>query len=233
MSIPTTTAAALTSTLDALTAAQLIAYYQPPAPLSTVLQQPSTDPAVYMMDPDYIKLLNKQMYWKYAVDVPNGYAASDFAWRCKTWEMGAAATNADGSTSTKKSLFLPAPPSYVYFDQNAFDQWWTQLQGDRTAQEAPPLFFVKPYPNPPSPVIISASAPPPPAPAVDGPIGAAVPNNPGVFQTAGAPADNFPDGYIYAGPTGVYQKHIYSNPFTAGNTRVIWVELGTYTQIAA
>ena len=233
MSTNTTTTAVLTSTLDTLTAAKLIAYYPPPAPLSTVLQQPSKDPSVYMQDPDYIKLLNKQMYWKYAVDVPNAYAASDFAWRCKTWETGSPTTNPDGTTSLKKSPFLPAPPSYVVFDENAFNQWWMQLQSDRTAQEAPPLYFVKPAPLPSPPVMVAADAPPPPPPTNDGPIGAAVPNNPGVFNSAGAAVDNYPDGYIYAGPTGVYQKHIYSNPLAAGNTRVIWVQLGTTLQIAA
>jgi hypothetical protein len=60
-------------------------------------------------------------------------------------------------------------------------------------------------------------------PATDGPIGSPAPNNPGVFNPSAA--DKFPDGYIYAGPTGVYQKHIYSNPFTAGQVRIIWIAL--------
>lgn len=202
----------LTSTLQALTAKQLIDYYPPPAPLAAALQQPSTDPTVYRDNPDYIKLLNEQTYWHYAVDVPNRYAADRFAFACKTWEMQG------------KSPFLPPPPAYVVFDVIAFNQWWTQLKTTQDATgEAPPLFFVKPAPLPANPVIVAAGAPAPTPPAFDGPIGSAVPNNTGLFRSAGPPADRFPDGYTYVGPTGVYQKHIYANPFEAGGARIVWI----------
>jgi hypothetical protein len=209
VSTTTTSPAVLTSTLQALTATQLIEYYPPPAPLGAPLQQPSTDPAVYRDDPNYIKLLNEQMYWKYAVDVPNRYTADRFNFACKQWEMAG------------KLIFLPLPPAYVTFDVNAFDQWWAQYVAKMG--EAPPLFFIKPATLPPPPVILAAGAPPPPPAATDGPIGAAVPFNPGVFRSAGALADRFPDGYLYAGLTGVYQKHVYADPFEACGVRIIWI----------
>lgn len=205
----------LTSTLADLTAAKLVSYYPPPAP-GVPIVQPSTDPAVYVQDPSYIKHLNEQCYQKYAVDVPNQWEADRFNFRAKQWEMS-------------KSAFLPAPPKYVFFDANAFDQWWAQYNATMDqfsavyGQNAPALFFVKPAPLPPDPVILQAAAPPPPAPAMDGPIGAPVPYNAGVFNPSST--DSYPDGYIYAGPTGIYQKHIYNNPFTAGNVRVLWVAL--------
>lgn len=208
----------LTSTLADLTAAELIAYYPVPAPGITLVQ-PSTDPSVYVQDPSYIKSLNEQSYQTYAVDVPNQDEANQFAFLAKQWE------------ANKSATAIPKP-SFLIFDGNAFDSWWTMLnatytQGSPTyGQNAPPLFFVKPAPLPPDPVILpagTASAPVPP-PATDGPIGAPAPNNPGVFYSAGA-TDTFPDGYIYTGPTGIYQKHIYSNPFTAGQVLIIWVAL--------
>lgn len=210
----------LASTLADLTAAKLVAYYPVPTPGTTIVQ-PSTDPAVYVNDPTYIKNLNQQAYQKYAVDVPNQWAHDRLDFAARQWEANKSATS------------IPKPgtngvPSYVVFDGNAWEQWWAQYihAGLGTfGQDAPPLFFVKTAALPPDPVILDASAAPPPPPASDGPIGAAVPNNPGVFSSAGPQADNYPDGYIYAGPTGVYQKHIYSNPFTAGNVRVIWVSL--------
>lgn len=206
---------ALTSTLAELTAAKMIAYYPPPAP-GVPLVQPSTDPAVYVQDPSYIKNLNEQAYQKYAVDVPNQWAADRFAYAIKQWEAAKSATS------------IPKP-AYVAFDANAFDQWWSQLQATYNqgspsyGQNAPPLFFVKPAPLPPEPVIIAPTTAPPPPPAMDGPIGGAVANNPGIFNPS--PNDNYPDGYVYAGPTGLYQKHVYNNPFTAGNVRVIWISL--------
>lgn len=206
----------LTSTLADLNAAKLIAYYPPPTP-GAILVQPSTDPSIYVDDPSYIKHLNEQSYQRYAVDVPNQWNANRFAYAAKQWEANKSATN------------IPRP-SYVAFDAPGFDRWWDMLQatyapGSPTQGEnAPPLFFVKPAPLPPDPVIISeGTEPTPKPPATDGPIGAAVPNNPGVFNPAGQ--DNYPDGYVYAGPTGIYQKHIYSNPFTAGNVRIIWIAL--------
>jgi hypothetical protein len=211
--------AVLISSLQALTAAQLIDYYPPPAPLSTVLQQPSTDPAVYRDNPDYIKFLNEQTYWKYAVDVPNRWTADRFNFACKQWEQA-------DRTAAGKSPFLPAPPAYVVFDVDAFNQWWTQLvpalQG---TGEAPPLFFIKPAALPPPPVILPAgiTVPPPPPPATDGPVGAAIPNLPGMFDPG--PGDKFPDGYVYAGPTGVYQKHFFGS--IANNVRAVWIALAT------
>ena len=222
MSTTPSSPAVLTSTLQALTAQQLIDYYPPPVPMGSALQQPSTDPAVFR-DDGYIKRLNEQAYWHYAVDVPNRYTADRFSFACKTWEMG---TVVNG-TNAVKSPFLPQPPAYVVFDVAAFNQWWDQYTAKIAVafgdHEAPALFFIKPAAVPPPPVIVAAGQPPPPPPALDGPIGSAVPNNPGVFTPSAT--DNFPDGYMYAGPTGVYQKHIYSNPFTAGNVRVIWIAL--------
>lgn len=205
----------LTSTIADLTAAKLTAYYPPPTP-GVPIVQPSTDPTVYAQDPSYIKHLNEQCYQKYVVDVPNQWEADRYSFRCKQWEMN-------------KSGYLPAPPAYVVFDANAFDQWWEQYNATMQTssqtygQNAPPLFFVKPAPLPPTPVILQPTAPPPPPAPSDGPIGSPVPNNPGVFNPSSN--DNYPDGYVYAGPTGIYQKHVYSNPFTAGNIRVIWIAL--------
>lgn len=208
----------LTSTLADLTCPKLEAYYAPPAPL-TSFAPGSTDPAVFVQDPNYIKQQNRQNYHRYAVDVPNKWIGDRFDFTCKQWE-----------SAKPKSVFLPAPPKYLVFDENAFESWWAlvlatkDIQSQTFGDDAPPLFFVKPAQLPPDLVILGANSTAPAAPATDGPIGAAVPNNPGVFNSAGD-ADKFPDGYIYAGPTGIYQKHIYNNPFTAGQTRVIWIAL--------
>ena len=222
MSTTTTNPAVLISSLQALTAQQLIDYYPPPTPLSIVLQQPSNDPAVFRDNPDYIKFLNEQTYWKYAVDVPNRNAADNFSFRSKQWEQ------AQGG----KTPFLPAPPAYVVFDIDAFNQWWTLLvPTQQTTGEAPPLFFVKPATLPPPPVILPAgiTAPPPPPPATDGPVGAAIPNLPAMFDPA--PGDKFPDGYVYAGPTGVYQKHFFGS--IANNVRAVWIALATIQPVGA
>lgn len=198
----------LTTTLADLSADQLIAYYPPPVPGIAVVI-PSPNPAVYTNDPSYLKQLNAQSLQKYAVDVPNANTAARFDFACKTWE------------GNGKTAALPAPPAYSIFDAQAFDQWWAQY----TAKlgDAPPLYFIKPADLPPPPVIIPAGMPPAPAPAFDGPIGNPVPNNPGVFNPSAN--DPYPDGYVYAGPSGIYQKHVYSNPFTPGNVRTIWISL--------
>ncbi|MGA2598775.1 MAG: hypothetical protein ABSH09_17505 [Bryobacteraceae bacterium] len=200
----------LTSTLADLTAAKLIAYYPPPPPGVPIVSA-STNPSVYASDPTYLEQLNAQSLQKYAVDVPNTNVAATFSFACNTWEQNG------------KSPTLPAPPAYSVFDSQAFNQWWAQYATNLGT--APPLFFIKPAPLPPAPVILPAGMPPPPPPSYDGPIGAPVPNNPGVFNDS--PNDPFPDGYVYSGPTGIYQKHVYSNPFTPGNTRVIWISLLT------
>jgi hypothetical protein len=198
----------LTSTLADLTAAKLIAYYPAPAP-GVPLVAASTDPATYAGDPSYLKQLNGQALEKYAVDLPNANTAARFDLACKLWE-----TNG-------KSMTLPTPPAYVAFDAQAFDQWWAQYTA--VLGDAPPLYFIKPALLPLPPVILPAGMPPPPPPAYDGPVGFAAPNNPGVYNPSAN--DHYPDGYVYAGPTGIYQKHVYSNPFTVGNARVIWVAL--------
>lgn len=194
--------APLTSTLSDLTCAKLEAYYIPPTPGN------GTPSGAGLNSPDIIKQNNAIALQRYAVDQPNASALARYDFACKTW--------AQAKTST-----LPTAPAYLVFDANAFDQWWAQLEAN-TGADAPPLFFIKPASLPPPPVILDPTVPPPP-PALDGPIGAAVPGNPGVFNPSAS--DNFPDGYIYAGLTGVYQKHVYSNPFTAGQSRVIWVKL--------
>jgi len=209
----------LQSTLADLTAAKIVAYYPPPAPDSGSVQG-STDPNVYVNDPNYIKELNRHAFHRYAVDVPNQSAANQLDFAAKQWEANKSAT------SIPKPGISPVS-AYVQFDDTAFDQWWQQYNHDglgTMGENAPPLFFVKPYPNPPDiKILAEGQQPPPQTAATDGPIGSAVPNNPGVFNSSSA--DSFPDGYIYAGPTGIYQKHIYTNPFTAGNTRVIWMKL--------
>ena len=204
----------LTSTLADLTAAKLVAYYPVPTPGVPIISG-STDPAVYVQDPNYIKELNRQSYHKYAVDVPNQYAHDRLDFAARQWEANKSATN------------LPKPgvspvPAYVVFDDSAFDQWWAQYSAN-PGQDAPLLYFVKPAPLPPDPVILNTPTPAPTVAATDGPIGAPVPNNPGVFNSSAS--DNYPDGYVYAGPTGIYQKHVFTNPFTAGNTRIIWIAL--------
>src|SRR5207302_6588109 len=75
----------LTSTLADVTAAKLTSYYAKPLE-GVPIVQPSTDPTVYVQDPNYIKNLNKQAYQKYAVDVPNQYEADRFNFRAKQWE---------------------------------------------------------------------------------------------------------------------------------------------------
>ncbi len=200
----------LTSTLADLTAAKLIAYYPPPDPGVPVLAA-STNPSTFANDPTYIEQLNAQSLQKYAVDVPNANVAATFSFACNTWEQNG------------KSPTLPAPPGYAVFDPQAFTQWWAQYNA--SLGDAPPLFFIKPAPLPPAPVILPAGMPPPPALTYDGPIGSPVPNNPGVFNPS--PNDPYPDGYVYCGHTGIYQKHVFSNPFTPGNTRVIWISLQT------
>lgn len=199
--------APLTCTLAELTAAKLIAYYPPP-PVGVPMVAPSTDPNVYLGDPNYLKQLNEQSFHKYAVDVPNANTAARFDFACKSWEMNG------------KHLPLPAPPSYSVFDEAAFDQWWAQFTAN--LGEPPQFYFIKPAPLPPPPVIVPEGSHPA-APAYDGPIGEAVPGNPGVFTPSAA--DTYPDGYIYAGPTGTYQKHIYRNPFTPGYVRIVWIAL--------
>lgn len=197
----------LVSTLADLSSAKLTAYYAPP-PAGVPTAQPSTNPNVYT-NPDYMKQLNAQALEKYAVDVPNLNAFNRYDYLCKQWEQN-------------KSASLPPPPQYVRFDQGAFDQWWDQLNANM-GSDAPPLYFIKPAQPLPAPLIVAAGSPPPPPPATDGPIGTPVPSNPRVFNPSST--DNFADGYVYAGSTGVYQKHIYTNPFTADQTRVIWIQL--------
>lgn len=198
----------LISTLADLTAAKLIAYYPPPPP-GIPLVSPSTDPNVYLGNPNYLKQLNAQSFHKYAVDVPNANLAARFDFLCKTWEMNG------------KQLPLPAPPAYSVFDEEAFDQWWAQF--NMNLADAPEFYFIKPAALPSAPVIVAEGAPPPPPPAFDGPIGEPIAGNPGVF--APSSTDKYPDGYIYVGPTGVYQKHVYRNPFTSGYVRVVWISL--------
>ena len=210
---------ALTSTLADLTAAKLTDWLtqQLPAGPPPVVQ-PSTDPAVYRTD-GYIKQLNLQAFNAYIYgsnDVYGGMrganrtAVDRFNFAAKIWEQGG------------KSAPPPSWPAFQYVDTAAFDLWWATYSAN-PGQNAPDLFFIKNLPALPAVVILGADNATPPVPATDGPIGAAVPNNPGVFNSSGN--DKYPDGYIYAGPTGVYQKHVYSNPFTAGNVRVIWVSL--------
>lgn len=200
----------LTSTIADLTAAKLIAYVPPPAP-GIALVAPSTDAALYMANPSYLKQLNQQAFQRYAVDQPNANAAARFDFASKTWEQ-----------SGKNPTAIPQWPVYSYLDQRAFDEWWNAVNSN-LGQDAPPLFFIKLLPVPPPVQLVATDAPPAPPPAYDGPVGAPVPNNPGVFNAASG--DRYPDGYIYAGPTGIYQKHVYSNPFTSGNVRIIWMEL--------
>lgn len=122
----------------------------------------------------------------------------------------------------------PTPwPHYDTVDLAKFDLWWTvtNLGGtdpSRAVNGDIPKFFVVPAAPLPAIVILPADGKTSP-PQSDGPIGPAVPNNPGVFTSSGN--DSYPDGYMYVGKTGIYQKHIYSNPFTADETRVIWIQL--------
>lgn len=209
----------LTSTLADLTAAKIVEYYPVPTPGISVISG-STDPNVYVQDPNYIKELNRQAYHKYAVDVPNQWAHDRLDFAARQWEANKSATGIPKPGN-------PPVPAYTVFDDTAFEQWWSQYthgpENNTHGEDAPPLFFVKPAPLPPDPVIVAVGAPPPPPPANDGPIGSPVPNNPGVFNSSST--DNYPDGYVYAGPTGIYQKHIYTNPFTADHLRILWIAL--------
>ena len=199
----------LTSTVQDLTAAKLIAYYPPPAPIPWPSAQPAT------VQTTEIEQQNAAAMQHYAVDVRNANVLADYTTAANNWQT---------NKVLEPAAPLPTPPQYVYFDGGAFTQWWADYQATiGTGNNAPPLYFIKPFPNPPDPVILAAGAVTIAVPALDGPIGAAVPGNPGVFTPSAS--DNFPDGYVYGGPTGVYQKHVYSNPFTVGQTRVIWVKL--------
>jgi hypothetical protein len=220
----------LTSTLADLTAAKLIAYATAalPPPVGT-LQVPSTDPNVFAGNTNYLKLLMKQADWHYGVDVPNlialdggkingGDGKGGFVLAADNWEEFGKPTAAPP----------PAFPSLKFFDESGFDLWWTQYTAPANqGQDAPPLFFIKPVPALPALVILEAgSNAPPPPPALDGPIGAAVPMNPTVYSPSAADnAQQYPDAAFYAGLTGIYQKHIYSNPFTVNQTRVVWIKL--------
>ena len=181
----------LTSTVQDLTAAKLIAYYPPPAPIPWPSAQPATVQATE------IEQQNAAAMQHYAVDVRNANLLADYTTAANNWQT---------NKVLEPAAPLPTPPQYVYFDGGAFTQWWADYQATiGTGNNAPPLYFIKPFPNPPDPVILAAGAVTIAVPALDGPIGAAVPGNPGVFTPSAS--DNFPDGYVYGGPTGVYQKH--------------------------
>ena len=136
----------LTSTIADLTAAKLIAYVPPPTP-GIPLVAPSTDAAVYMANPSYLKQLNQQAFQRYAIDQPNANAAARFDFACKTWEQ-----------SGKNPTAIPQWPVYSYLDQRAFDEWWNVLNSN-LGQDAPPLFFIKLLPAPPPVQLVAADRP--------------------------------------------------------------------------
>ena len=114
----------------------------------------------------------------YAVDVRNANVLADYTTAANNWQT---------NKVLEPAAPLPTPPQYVYFDGGAFTQWWADYQATiGTGNNAPPLYFIKPFPNPPDPVILAAGAVTIAVPALDGPIGAAVPGNPACSRRARA-----------------------------------------------
>lgn len=210
----------LQSTLADLTEDKLVNWAKAGMPIAPQFNPAtiSTDPSVYRGD-GYIKALNLTQF----IGIIYGGGIDGKLLGTNQKALQALQSAAHEFAQHKDTNPVPLPPNYNIVDLAAFDQWWAQYEANM-GQDAPPLFFIKPAPKLPPVQIITAGTPAPQTSATDGPIGAPVPNNPGVFNSSGA-GDNFPDGYLYAGPTGIYQKHIYSNPFTAGNTRIIWSKL--------
>lgn len=178
----------------------------------------STDPSVFRGD-GYIKALNLTQF----IGIVYGGGIDGKLLGTNQKALQAFEFQSHEFAEHKDTAAVPVMPKYNIVDLAAFDQWWAQYEANM-GQDAPPLFFIKPAPALPAVQLVSADAPAPVPAATDGPIGAAVTNNPGVFNSSGS-GDTYPDGYLYPGPTGIYQKHIYNSPFTAGSTRVIWIKL--------
>lgn len=195
----TATPAPLTSTLANLTAAQLDAYYAPPADIVPITQ-PATDPAVYS-SPNYIKNLNEQFFEQYAVDVPNQAAYQAYEYSVSQWAQN-------------KTVTLPASPAYSQISQAAFDAWWSQYCAT-IGSGAPPVNFIVPAPQPPAPVILPAAQA---SQVSSDPIGAY--NGANIYQCA--PGDTYPNGAIYSDSTGTYRKFVYITPF---GTTSYWLKV--------
>jgi len=232
----------ITSTLADLTAAQLTAFAQANMPIPPAIGNVPTPDPNNPLDTQQSQLLNlraevSRVYGLNGMNGDNQTILNTFSFACHNWQEGG------------KTADIPAFPIFKIVDPQAWLQWWFQLntvylnsspnyQSVNFIQSMESnKFYIKPAQALPA-VIIVGDAPPTPPPATDGPIGAPVPNNAGLFYSAGAPTDLYPDGYLYMGPTGVYQKHVYSPPFTAqpaprrissifgGNPIIVWIKLG-------
>ena len=195
MNVPTA------SSLLSLSIDDMISYYAAPAPIPPTVQ-PSTDPNVYMNDPNYMKGLNKQFFESYAVEVPNTQAFDTYKTALQNWAI-------------MRTGALPTPPSYLKLDDGGFDAWWSAYcVAYGAGKDAPAVNFIIPIaPLPPAPEIVA-----PVVPTSGSPIGAA--DGGGIFMSSSNDsATRFPDGSIYQDSTGTYVKHIYITPF---GTTVFW-----------
>jgi hypothetical protein len=206
-STPTSQDATTPPTADSvqdLSIAALLSYYAPPAPVAPTVQA-STDPNVFMSDPNYMKGLSKQFIEMNNIDAVNMRSFQDYQFRLQTWVNGG------------KQGPLPDPPQYVQIDNGKFDSWWQlncqmQIEG---AQDPPQGNFIVPVAALAPPVITPPAAPPP---ATGSPVGAA--NGANNYQCSAADSlDRFPDGSTYTDSTGTYTKHVYITPF---GTTVTW-----------
>jgi hypothetical protein len=223
--------APLITTLADLNATVLFAYVSGAVPSrGTILQPPSTDSSVFAGNTNYLHLLNKQAAQRYQVDVPNSLALDGGTINGGDGKGGFMLTATNWDNFGRK-IGQPPPgapggaawPSFLAFDSAAFDMWDSMRMANPSA-EPPPEFYIK---NagfiPPLQLVAEAPAA---APALDGPIGLPVPNNPGVYNPSSLDGQQYPNNYVYTGPTGVYQKHIFNDPFAPNQTRVIWIKTG-------
>jgi len=195
MNVPTA------SNLLSLSIDEMISYYAAPVPIPPTVQ-PSTNPDVYMNDPNYMKGLNKQFFESYAVQVPNTQAFDTYRTALQNWAI-------------MRTGPLPTPPSYVKLDDAGFNAWWAAYcMAYGAGKDAPPVNFIIPVaPLPPAPEIVA-----PVVPTSGSPIGAA--DGASIFMSSSNDsAARFPDGSIYQDSTGTYVKHIYITPF---GTTVFW-----------
>src|SRR5581483_399818 len=150
MNVPTA------SNLLSLSIDEMISYYAAPVPIPPTVQ-PSTNPDVYMNDPNYMKGLNKQFFESYAVQVPNTQAFDTYRTALQNWAI-------------MRTGPLPTPPSYVKLDDAGFNAWWAAYcMAYGAGKDAPPVNFIIPVaPLPPAPEIVA-----PVVPTSGSPIGAA------------------------------------------------------------
>jgi len=222
--------APFSSTLQDLTAAKLSDYYKAP-PAYVPNTQPTTDPAIFFGQPDYIKGLNKDITGTQQVNVPNIRAYNQYNFLARMWETGTRVNGVD----QPKTLQLPPPPQYVRLDDALWDKVWLnycQLVTACALQDKAAIArlgdcdhpgsglnaAVVPLAQLPDPLILSNA---PKAAPTGSPIGAA--DGAGIFFPGPGDSDSlYPDGASYNDGTGKYVKILRPGMF---NTIRYWQKL--------